>query len=467
MKITKLNDYKFKIEKEGDMNVEAVFYATENMLEKIKADRSLEQLKNVTTLPGIFGYAVAMPDIHWGYGFPVGGVAAFRVDDGVISPGGIGYDISCGVRLLKTEAKLDEVKDRIKDVAGKIFNNVPSGVGETGKLKLNNKELEKILLNGAQEVVAMGYGEMDDFIHAEDTGRLSDADPSIPTKRAYERGAMQLGTLGSGNHFLEIQYVDEIYDEKVAEAFGLFLNQITIMIHTGSRGFGHQVCSDFIEVMLEANKKYGIKLVDKQLACAPFKSPEAKDYFLAMNAAGNYARANRQLITHRVREASSNIFGKISVLYDICHNTGKIEEYNGQKVIVHRKGATRAFPQGHKDIPEKYRNAGQPVLIPGTMGTSSYVLAGTLKAMEESFGSTCHGAGRMMSRAEALRKIKGGVVKSQLESEGIYVFTDSLKGLAEEVPFAYKDVNQVVDVCHNAGISSKVARLKPLAVIKG
>ncbi|MBI2070705.1 MAG: RtcB family protein [Elusimicrobia bacterium] len=475
--LKKIDEFRWELPRQGAMRVPGIIYASESMLPKILTDKASEQVANVATLPGIVGQSLAMPDVHWGYGFPVGGVAATDLKEGVISPGGIGFDISCGVRLLRSELNVDEVRPKLEPLMDALFHAVPSGVGSTGKIKLKDKEMRRVLEHGAVWAIEQGYGWPEDQDTIEDNGRLPGADPGIVSDRAIERGSDQLGTLGSGNHFLEIQWIDEIYDDAVAQIFGLFKNQIVILIHTGSRGCGYQICDDFLKTMQRAAEKYQIKLPDKQLASAPLSSPEGKDYFAAMCAGANFARANRQTITHWTRETFEKMFGRtarelgLSVLYDVCHNIGKIEEHqiNGKKikVCVHRKGATRAFPAGHPEVPEKYRSVGQPVLLPGSMGTASYVLVGTEQAMAETFGTTAHGAGRAMSRVQAAKRIQGRQLQQDLKAQGIIVRTDSYKGLAEEAPFAYKDVSEVVEVCHGAGLSKKVARMRPLGVVKG
>lgn len=475
--LRKIDEWRWEIPKTGKMQVSGLIFASEEMLPKIEEDKATSQVANVAMLPGIVGKSLAMPDIHWGYGFPIGGVAATDVDEGVISPGGIGYDISCGVRLLRSNLKKQEVQNRIESLVNSLFTHVPSGVGSTGKLNLSVSEMRKVFELGAKWSVEKGLGTAEDLQTCEDGGVIETADPELPGTRAIERGKNQLGTLGSGNHFLEVQVVDEIYDNSAAAVFGLFPGQITVMIHTGSRGCGYQVCDDFLRIMQQATRKYQISLPDPQLCCAPLSSKEGKDYFAAMGAAANFARANRQTITHWVRESfmkTLSISPKdlgMSVVYDVCHNIGKIEEHevNGKKMklCVHRKGATRAFPKGHPEVPKKYRSVGQPVLIPGTMGTYSYVALGTEQALKETFGTTCHGAGRAMSRTKASKQMNGHQLQENLEKEGILVRTDSYRGLAEEAPFAYKNVNEVVEVCHKAGLSLKVARLKPLAVVKG
>ena len=458
------------------MRVNGIIYVDE-ALEKVLEIQAIDQVANVATLPGIVGSSMAMPDVHTGYGFSIGGVAAFDLKDGIVSPGGVGYDINCGVRLLRSNLRKDDVAAKIKDLVSVLFNEIPSGVGSKGKVRLGPDDQKRILKKGAQWAVEQGFGESGDLEKIESGGCIEGADPSLISNKAYERGRSQQGTLGSGNHFLEVQYVDEIYDEKAANSLGLFRDQITVMIHTGSRGFGHQVCTDFLEVMERAANKYKIELPDKELACAPFESPETQDYLAAMRAAANYAWANRQCIMHWSRETFMKVLGVsprelgMSLIYDVAHNIAKVEthEVNGRKtkLIVHRKGATRAFPPGHPELPEIYRPIGQPVLIPGDMGRASFVLLGTEKAMKETFGSTCHGAGRIMSRHQAIKRAKGRKIWREMEDKGIIVRSAGRETLAEEMSEAYKDVSDVVDVVHRAGISTKVARLRPIGVIKG
>jgi tRNA-splicing ligase RtcB len=419
-----------------------------------------------------------MPDIHWGYGFPIGGVAAFDPDEGVVSPGGVGYDINCGVRLLRSALSAEELRPRIKELADVLFRNVPSGVGSHRRdLKLLNQEERKVLQKGARWAVEHGFGTEEDLRHIEENGTLSGADPEFVSDRALERGRAQLGTLGSGNHFLEVQRVEQISDEVAAHALGLFPGQVTVTIHTGSRGFGHQVCDDYIRVMLNASRKYGIELPDRQLCCAPLTSPEAKQYLAAMACAANFAFANRQIITAWVRESFEQVLGvgsgdlRLSVVYDVCHNIAKWETHRvkgvERRLCIHRKGATRAFPPGHPDTPELYRSVGQPVLIPGDMGRYSYVLVGTQEAFEETFGSTCHGAGRILSRHAAKKVARGRNIEAELAAQGIIIRAAGRATVAEEISEAYKDVMEVVGVVQQAGIGKIVARLRPLAVIKG
>lgn len=444
-----------------DMRVPARVYATEAMLEEIKRDRSLEQLINVATLPGIQKWALAMPDAHEGYGFPVGGVAAFDARGGVISPGGIGYDINCGVRLLRTSISKSEAEPLLRDLGRVIFAEVPSGVGRGGKLSLKGRDLDAVLIGGAQRILELGYAEKDDMAHIESEGKLAGADPALISERAKARGRDQLGTMGAGNHFVEVGHVEEIFDQDVAKKLSLFQGQLTVLIHTGSRGLGHQVATDYIRVMSKAMPSYGIALPDRELACAPFSSKEGQQYFAAMKAAANFAWANRQLITFETREAFKRVWGKaaeLSVVYDVAHNIAKVEEYeidgNRKEVVVHRKGANRAFP-------------GQPVIIPGSMGTASYVLTGQELSLNESFGSSCHGAGRRMSRTQARKRVSAAAISEELADQGIVINAGSKQGLVEEAPIAYKNIDDVVNVIHEAGIAKKVARLRPLAVIKG
>ncbi len=479
-KLEKVDRYRWRIPRsyKAGMNVDGLIYADESMLRQIVADQAPEQVANVAFLPGIVGRSLAMPDIHWGYGFAIGGVAATRISDGVVSPGGVGFDINCGVRLLRTDLTGEEVRPRIWKLADALFNAVPSGVGSKGKIKLNSREMEEVLVKGSRWAVNNGYGRREDLLTTEEGGEMPDAEPDRVSGRAKERGTPQLGTLGSGNHFLEVAIVDEIYEPDIARAMGLDrLGQVVLYVHCGSRGLGHQVADDYIKEMLRAMQKYGINVPDRQLACAPVSSPEGQAYLAAMRCAANYAWANRQCITHWVREAFCRIMdigeskAGLELIYDVTHNIAKIEEHevDGKKtkLCVHRKGATRAFAAGHPDIPPQYSSIGQPILIPGDMGRVSYVLVGTDRAMQETFGSTCHGAGRVQSRAAAKRQLHGRDVLTAMEAKGITVRAGSLSGLAEEASESYKDVNDVVDVVQGAGISKKVARTRPIAVIKG
>jgi tRNA-splicing ligase RtcB len=455
------------------MLTDVIVYASRTLLDQIRKDQSLEQAMNVATLPGIVGPSLAMPDIHQGYGFPIGGVAAMDCDHGVVSPGGVGFDINCGVRLVRSNLTEDDVRPQLRDLVNQVFRDVPCGTGGSGFVKINRHELDQVLLKGARWMVANGYGEARDAEYAEAGGALDGADPGNVSERAKERGRPQIGTLGSGNHFLEIQFVDRIHDEAAAQAFGLKERQVVILIHSGSRGLGHQVCTDYVAQMNTVMKKYGITLPDRQLACAPISSPEGQAYLGAMAAAANFAWASRQGILHFLRQAFNRIFetARLDLIYDVCHNIAKRETHtiDGQKrtVLVHRKGATRAFPPGHREIPEAYRRVGQPVFIPGSMGTASWVLTGAAGAMQETFGSVCHGAGRLLSRTAARKGRDARQVQRDLEERGIIVRSETRDGILEEVPEAYKDVDEVIEVVHNAGLARKVARLRPMGVIKG
>jgi tRNA-splicing ligase RtcB len=455
------------------MRVPARVFADEEILEEIGEDRSLEQLQNVATLPGIVGAALAMPDVHQGYGFPVGGVAATAPPDGVISPGGVGYDINCGVRLLALPLGEAELGERRVDLVHQISRGVPAGAGQRGSIRLTGGELERVLVEGARALVeGLGVGLPEDLERTESEGRLPGADPQTLSARAKERGSGQLGTMGSGNHFVEAQWVEKVLDAAAAEAFGLREGQVTVLIHSGSRGLGHQVCTDYVKRMDAAIARHKIVLPDRELACAPLSSPEGGAYMRAMACAANFAWANRQAIAHRVREAAASaldpeVAAGTRQVYDVAHNVAKLETHGGRELCVHRKGATRAFPAGSAELPAPYRETGQPVFIPGSMGTSSFVLRGMPGSMERSFGSACHGAGRRMSRTGARRQITGAELRRQLEEQGIVVRCPSQRGLAEEAPFAYKDVERVVRVVERAGLAAPVARLRPLGVVKG
>ena len=479
-KLEKVDEYRWRIPEsyKPGMRVPGLIYSDETMLGHILDEQAPEQVANVAFLPGIVGQSLAMPDIHWGYGFAIGGVAAMRVTDGVVSPGGVGFDINCGVRILRTNLSREDVSPRIKELIDALFNSVPSGVGSKGKIKLKAKEMEDVLVKGSRWAVENGYGRPEDLETTEEKGEMSGANPDYVSPRARERGTPQLGTLGSGNHFLEVAVVDEIYEPDTSKAMGIdSVGQVMLYVHCGSRGLGHQVADDHIKVMVRAMQKYGIQVPDRQLACAPVNSPEGKHYLTAMRGAANYAWANRQCITHWVREAFCRVTGMketeagLELIYDVTHNIAKIEEHEvegyKEKLCVHRKGATRAFPAGHPDLPQKYNSTGQPILIPGDMGRMSYILAGTEGAMKETFGSTCHGAGRMKSRSAMKKQVSGREILNDLEKRGIVVRAGSMAGLAEEAPEAYKDVNLVVEVAHGAGISRKVARTRPIAVVKG
>ena len=453
-----------------DMRVPARIYADEKLLNKAFEDRSIEQLINVATLPGIVNWSLAMPDIHEGYGFPIGGVAALDLKEGVISPGGVGYDINCGVRLLRSDLKDEEIKPHLVNLMDQIQRDVPSGVGRGGGIKLNPESMKNVLEKGIKWVVTKGYGEKEDIEHCEEEGAMAGAEAAAVSQRAKDRGKDQLGTLGSGNHFLEVQRVEEIFDQEVAKIFGLFQNQVSLMIHSGSRGLGHQVCADYVRIMHQIIPKYQIKLPDPELAAVPFNSSEGQKYFGAMAASANYAWSNRQLMTYLIRKSWRKILGnkagQLELVYDVAHNVAKIEEHQGRKVCLHRKGATRSFTANHPEVPTAYRQIGQPVLIPGTMGTASYILVGTEKA-KESFFSVCHGAGRLLSRHAAIKQVQGGQLRRQLEEKGVIVRCFSNRGLAEEAPLAYKDINNVVEVVVKAGLAKLVARLKPMGVVKG
>ncbi len=478
--LKKIDEFRYKIPRnyKSGMRTDGLIYASERMLAQITSDEAPEQVANVAHLPGIVGCAMAMPDIHWGYGFPIGGVAAFDLDEGVISPGGVGYDINCGVRLLRTNLTDKEISGKMKDLVRAIFNNVPSGVGSSGKVRIDEREVKTVLNQGAQWALKRGFGWTDDIEHIESRGALEGADPERVSKRALQRGRPQLGTLGAGNHFLEIQVVQDIYDREAARVMGIDdVGQIMVMIHSGSRGLGYQVCDDNVKVLGRTTHKYGIQIPDRQLACAPIKSPEGRSYYAQMACAANYAWANRQCIMHWIRESFETVLGTpaeklgMHLVYDVAHNVAKFEKHRVgdeiKELCIHRKGATRAFAAGHEEVPEKYRSIGQPVLIPGDMGTNSYLLVGTELAMKETFGSTCHGAGRVMSRTKALDKTRGRNISKELAEKGIYVMSASSEVLREEVPEAYKDIGMVVDAVHKAGISRKVARMKPLGVVKG
>jgi tRNA-splicing ligase RtcB len=456
----------------ADMRVPARVFADAELLEAITGDRSLDQLQNVATLPGIVEAALAMPDIHQGYGFPVGGVAATALPDGVVSPGGVGYDINCGVRLLALPLEEAELAGRREPLVHEISRAVPAGAGKRGPLGLRSEELDLVLRNGPRQLVLRGIGRDDDLEHTESQGSLPGADPAAVSARAHERGAGQLGTMGAGNHFIELQRVDRLFDPAAAEAFGLRESQVTVLIHSGSRGLGHQVCTDHVRVMDAVHAGYGIVLPDRQLACAPASSPEGRAYLGAMAAAANFAFANRHAMAHAVRMAVGRVLGPTIAdatrqVYDVAHNIAKAERYGGRDLLVHRKGATRAFPAGSPELPVSYRDIGQPVFIPGSMGTASFVLAGEPGSMELSFGTTCHGAGRAMSRTAARKRIGGAELRRSLEARGIVVRCPSNKGLAEEAPFAYKDVERVVEVVERAGLARRVARLVPIGVVKG
>ena len=473
--VERIDAYRWRIPPDAKpgMQVPAIIFADDKLMEQIRHDLSLEQAANAAMLPGIVKAAYAMPDIHQGYGLPIGAVVATRPGTGVITPGGVGYDINCGVRLLRTELTRPEVLPRLKELVNGLFAAVPAGVGSHGKVRLTRESERRPLEQGARWAVEQGLGEPGDLETVEASGCIPGADPDAVSPKAYERGRDQLGTLGSGNHFLEIQVVDEIFEGTLAKNFGLFPEQVVVLIHSGSRGLGHQVCTDYLEVMQSAMKKYSISVSDRQLACVPLTSKEGESYLRAMAAAANFAFTNRQMITHWAREVFERIAGtgKLEIVYDVCHNIAKVEEHTVEgtrkRVLVHRKGATRAFPKGHPALAGKVREWGQPVLIPGSMGTHSYVLVGTAQAMAETFGSCCHGAGRAKSRTQAKRETTPEELMKEMKAKNISVLGETRAGLVEEKPDAYKDVGRVVDVVHNAGLAVKVARLKPLAVMKG
>lgn len=474
--LQQLDEYRYLIPKgfRDGMRIEGLIFASTDLIRAIENDLTLMQVANVATLPGLVGRSLAMPDAHQGYGFAIGGVAAADMRSGVVSAGGVGFDINCGVRLLRSDFRRADVAPKLDALLNQMFRDIPCGTGKKGLIAgLSTQELDRVLEHGARWGVSHGYGKEEDLDHIEESGCLHYADANAVSRRAKERGRDQLGTLGSGNHFAEVQVVAEVFDADAACAFGLFRDQMVILIHTGSRGLGHQVCTDYLDTMQQAMKKYNIAIVDRQLACVPIQSPEGQDYLKAMAAAANFAFANRQMITHWIREACERVLGRgdLDVVYDVCHNIAKEETHrvggSERRVLVHRKGATRAFPKNRPEIPSDYRAIGQPVLIPGSMGTCSYVLVGTERAMEETFGSSCHGAGRAKSRHAAKKDISAGELVEALRERGIHVRGASRSGLTEENPSAYKDVSAVVEVVHNAGLARKVAKLVPIGVIKG
>lgn len=478
IEIVKKSDFLWEIPQSNDINmrVPALVFSSDNLIHDMMKDRALHQLINVASLPGIQKAAMVMPDAHEGYGFPIGGVAATSYPDGVISPGGIGYDINCGVRLLVTDLEYKDIRSRADFLTKELYEQVPSGMGKGGYLKLSMTQLEKVLLQGAEWAVEEGYAENDSLKYMESYGRLPKADPEKVSKHARQRGQNQLGTLGSGNHFVEVDRVDKLFDEQAAIAYGLRKNQIVILIHTGSRGLGHQVATDYVKVMMSAIKKYRIELPDRELACAPFNSQEGQNYYAAMSAAANFAWANRTMISWQIKTAWKRVFGKesaenIKLLYDVAHNIAKVEEHlvndEKMKLIVHRKGATRAFGPDFEELPQEFIGIGQPVLIPGSMGTHSFVLAGSSGSMESSFGSSCHGAGRQLSRTAARKRVDPNELIKELKERGISIKAGSNRGISEEAPEAYKNVSSVVDTVQKAGIARKVAKLKPVVVIKG
>ncbi len=476
-KLERIDENRLLLPQKGGMRVPGIIYANEKIHQLLQNDESTMQVANVAHLPGIVNYSLAMPDVHWGYGFPIGGVAAFEMESGIISPGGVGYDINCGCRLLATNLTLEDIKENLSDLAIALYEKIPSGVGSKGAVKLSGKDQKKVLEDGAKWAVKAGFGAAQDLETTEDGGAMQGTDPEQVSDRAIERGKQQLGTLGSGNHFLEVEVVEEIFDEKVSRIFGMRKGQINIMIHSGSRGLGYQICDDYLALMVKHSQKTGIDLPDRQLACSYIDSPRGRNYLSAMACGANYAWANRQVLMHQTQEVfektlhlSPRELG-MRLVYDVCHNIAKIETFNIQgkmkKLCVHRKGATRAFPAGHDDVPAQYRSVGQPVLIPGDMGTGSYVLVGQEKAIQETFGSACHGAGRVMSRTQATKVSQGRSIARELACQGVLVMASSKGTLREEIPEAYKNVNDVVQVMHESGIATKVAKLKSIACIKG
>ena len=470
-------EWEIPITVQSDMRVPVHIYATRQLLEMVLEDKSIQQAVNTASLPGLVGYVVVMPDMHQGYGFPIGGVAATRYPEGVISPGGIGYDINCGVRLMSTRIDRQTAQPHIPDLANALNRYCPSGVGVKGHLKISAKELDEVCRQGSRWALKKGFAFPVDLERTEEGGCLEGANPEKVSQRAHERGREQIGTLGAGNHFLEVDVVDQVYDPVAAQAMGLQEGYLALQLHCGSRGFGHQICSDYVSEFQSVTQRYGIHLPDRELVCAPLTSPEGQNYLAAMRCAANYAFANRQVLVHYARKAFEEVLAgqvedwQLYQVYDIAHNMGKIEthEIDGEriKVCVHRKGATRAFGPGFEGLPPEYQPIGQPVLVPGSMGTASWVLVGTEKSMQQSFGSTCHGAGRIMSRSKAKKQIWGEELRDELQAKGIQIRTGSLAGLAEEAPQAYKDVDEVVETVVGAGIARKVARLLPLAVVKG
>lgn len=471
-------EYRWRIPKTGGMRVDGLIFASESLIVKAKDDRAVDQVANVAHLPGIVGHSIAMPDIHWGYGFPIGGVAATDVDgDGVVSPGGVGFDIGCGVRLLRSDLSIDQVKPKLGQLVDLIATRIPRGVGGKGLRRLSPDEMDKMLVDGVRWPLSQGIGWPEDEEFVEDHGAMEGADPVAVSDKAKTRGAAQLGSLGAGNHFLEVQAVDEIYFDKAASAMGLYPGQVCVMIHTGSRGLGHQTCTEEVRAFDNVMHRVGIEVPDRQLACAPLSHQDADRYMRAMAASANFARANRHLLADGVRRCFEDVFGGsdrslgLGLVYDVSHNIAKIEEHqvNGRnvKVCVHRKGATRAIGSGHPELPSQYKDVGQPVLIPGSMGSASFVLVGTNESARLAFSSTCHGAGRLMSRKQAVKRMTGAALKEDLERRGILVRAQQMRLLAEEAPYAYKDASEVVDVCEGLGLSKKVARLSPVGVVKG
>ena len=478
MKIEKIDDWTWRVPREGRMQTDGIVFADERLLDSIRGDKCLEQVANVACLPGIVGPSIGMPDIHWGYGFPIGGVAGFDLEEGVVSPGGVGYDINCGVRLLTTNLQIDDVRERVPDLVQGLYRNIPSGVGRARKdLRLDRRDARKMATQGAKWAIDRGFGEAEDLDYIEEGGCLEGADFALVSERAFERGRRQLGTIGSGNHFVEVGFVDKVFDPRLAARIGLYPDTLTVIIHTGSRGFGHQICDDSLRSMRRASERYGIYLPDRQLCCAPLRSDEGRRYLAVMKCGANFAFNNRQLVTHWVRETFERDLGLtpnehgVQVVYDVCHNIAKVETHvvdgESRKVCVHRKGATRSFPAGHPDVPAVYRDVGQPVLVPGDMGRYSYVLVGHPESPDFTFASCPHGAGRLLSRKAARRATKNRNIIQELAEQGISVAAASRATVDEEFPDAYKDVARVADVVHNAKLAIKVARLRPVGVVKG
>lgn len=482
LELKKLSDYAWELPKQGEMRVPGRVYGDRRIIDHLLKDsggsrewNALLQLHNVACLPGIVKVALAMPDIHPGYGFPIGGVAAFNIEDGIVAMGGIGFDINCGVRTLRTPLKKNDIEPRKEELAERLFRDIPAGLGSTGELRLSMREIDQVLMQGAEFAIARGYGFSEDLEYTEERGRIADCDPETVSAHAKERQFKQVGTLGSGNHYLEVQYVEEIYDEEAAKAYGLEKDQVLIAIHCGSRALGHQIGQDYLQELERASKKYGIPIRERELVCAPIESPEGKRYISAVNCGINCAFANRQTLAHLARQSFASVFGlkpeEIKMLYDVGHNTAKFEvhEVDGEKkrLLVHRKGSTRAFGPGREENPPRYRDVGHPIFIGGTMGTWSYIMRGTELGLKEAFGSGIHGAGREMSRQKAKRQFRGDRLREELKSQGIIVRGHSMAGLAEEAPRAYKDIEMVAEAAHNSGVNQKVARLRPLVVIKG
>lgn len=471
------NQYQIDTDSNLGMKVPVRIYADENLLQKMLSDRTILQARNVASIPGVVGQSIVLPDGHEGYGFPVGGVAAMDAEEGMISPGGVGYDINCGVRLLRSNLTENDIRTKLKEIVNDLFSSIPSGVGSKGAINLSYSQLDEVLVRGVDWAIDNGYGTPDDSDVCEENGRMANADPNKVSDKARKRGAPQLGSLGSGNHFLEVQRVSEIHDEEAASRMGISEGAITVLIHCGSRGFGHQVCSDYLRISEQALKKYDVNLADRELACVPNTSEEGESYRKAMFSALNFAWSNRQMITHWTRKSFERVFGQsesdldMKLVYDVGHNIAKVETHKvdgkEKKLVVHRKGATRAFPPNRNEVPSKYRDIGQPVLVPGSMGTASWILLGQPGSMDLSFGSTAHGAGRMMSRTKARKNFTEGDIKRSLGDKGIFVKALTREGVVEETPQAYKNVDAVVNVSHNLGIATKVAKLVPIGVIKG